>query len=74
MPLLMATSAFGLGRRHQNSPEWCYRHILCTFVPQKEHNGITGEAVCRPDIPPLTQPTLKPTDVIKETKGIQSTM
>jgi len=28
MPLLMATSAFRLGRRHWSSPQWCYLHHL----------------------------------------------
>jgi len=38
MPLLMATSAFGLGRRHWSSPQQCYliRDIVviayCMFV------------------------------------------
>jgi len=28
MPLLMATSAFGLGRRHWSSPQQCYLHCV----------------------------------------------
>ena len=31
MPLLTATSAFGLGRRRWSSPQQCYLHGLCTF-------------------------------------------
>jgi len=31
MPLLTATSAFGLQRRHVISPQWCYLHRLCTI-------------------------------------------
>jgi len=31
MPLLMATSVFGLGRRCYSSPIWCYLHSLCTI-------------------------------------------
>jgi len=30
MPLLMTTSAFGLGITHDGSPQWCYLHCLCT--------------------------------------------
>jgi len=30
MPLLMTTSAFGLGRRRWSSPQQCYLHCLCT--------------------------------------------
>ena len=30
MPLLTATSAFGLGRRCWSSPQQCYLHCLCT--------------------------------------------
>ena len=30
MPLLTATSAFGLGRRHWSSPQQCYIHCLRT--------------------------------------------
>ena len=30
MPLLMAASAFGLGRRHWSSPQQCYLHCLHT--------------------------------------------
>ena len=32
MPLLMATSAFGLKRTVQSSPQWCYLHSLCTVL------------------------------------------
>ena len=35
MPLLMANSAFGLGRRRQSSPKWCYlhcRHTICLSI------------------------------------------
>ena len=31
MPLLTATSAFGLGRRCWSSPQQCYQHCLCTL-------------------------------------------
>jgi len=31
MPLLMAASAFGLGRRRWSSSQQCYLHCLCTF-------------------------------------------
>ena len=32
MPLLTATSAFRLGRRHWSSPQQCYLHRLCTLT------------------------------------------
>ena len=32
MPLLMATSIFGLGRRRCCSPQQCYLHSICTFT------------------------------------------
>ena len=32
MPLLTATTAFGLGRIHKSSPQRCYLHRLCTFL------------------------------------------
>jgi len=36
MPLLMATSAFGLGRRCWSSPQQCYLHCLCTVFVTEE--------------------------------------
>ena len=32
MPLLVATSAFGLGRRRWSSPQQCYLHYVLTLV------------------------------------------
>jgi len=35
VPLLTATSAFRLGRRHQSSPQRCYLHYLHTMQTTK---------------------------------------
>ena len=32
MPLLTATSAFGLGRKRWSSPQQCYLHYLRTLI------------------------------------------
>ena len=37
MPLLTATSAFGLGRRCWRSPQWCYLHCLRTLSLPSKH-------------------------------------
>ena len=42
MPLLAATSAFGLGRRRWSSPQQCYLHCLCIYYKEP----IQTEKVC----------------------------
>jgi len=42
MPLLAATSAFGLGRRRWSSPQQCYLHCLCIYYKEP----IQTEQVC----------------------------
>jgi len=41
MPLLTATIAFGLGRRHWSSPQRCYVHCLGTLLTIKRHKSRT---------------------------------
>ena len=42
MPLLIATSTFGLGRKRLTSPQWCYLHCLCIIQLQKKACYITN--------------------------------
>ena len=50
MPLLAATSAFGLGRRHWSSPQQCYLQCLHTFCAQPSNhrncNTIWSRLLC----------------------------
>jgi len=49
VPLPMATSAFGLGRRRQRNPWWCYLYHLCTVRHHNQYNGCTYSKVM-PDV------------------------
>ena len=42
MPLLAATSAFGLGRRRWSSPQQCYLHCLRTYIHTYIHPPFNG--------------------------------
>ena len=53
MPLLMATSAFGLGRRRWSSYQQCYLHCLCTF-----QCSLINERIIRLYVRCLHQPTV----------------
>ena len=46
MPLLTATSAFGLGRRRWSSPQQCYLHCLRTITSRNVCDQCVGVCVC----------------------------